>query len=125
MESAPVWRQDVARSIAPQYAAIPQVAAVILGGSAARGHADQFSDIELGVFWSTPPTDVQRRAVVNALGADLIAMYAYEPAEEAWCDDYMVGRAAADQPRSGLLVEVVHSNRRRARSDLCRGAPGS
>ena len=109
MNNASSWRQALVRQIAPIYASHPQVAAVILGGSTARGHADQYSAIELGIFWRTPPTDSDRSAFVDRIGADLVRIYPYEPAEEVWCDDYMLGRAAPDQPRSGVLVEVVHS----------------
>jgi|SRR6266508_1899914 len=108
MNTASQWRLAIMREIAPLYADNPAVAAVIVGGSSARGHADQYSDIELGVFWHTPPTDAQRQLVVDRAGADLLALYPYDQQEEVWCDDYMIGRAQADVPKSGILVEVVH-----------------
>ncbi len=109
MNTASSWRQALVRRIVPIYAANPHVAAIILGGSSARGHADQYSDIELGIFWRTPPTDADRSAFVDRIGADLVGIYPYEPTEEVWCDDYMLGRVAPDQPQSGVLVEVVHA----------------
>ena len=51
MNIANQWRPAFARQLSPIFAANPHVAAVILGGSTARGHADGYSDIELGVFW--------------------------------------------------------------------------
>jgi len=48
-------RLDVAGTVAPIYAADRDVAVVIVGGSVARGTADRFSDLELGIFWSTAP----------------------------------------------------------------------
>jgi hypothetical protein len=30
-------------------------------GSTAHGHADRYSDIEIGVFWNRAPTDDERR----------------------------------------------------------------
>jgi hypothetical protein len=108
MNTASSWRQAIARDIAPLYADNPAVAAVIVGGSSARGHADQYSDIELGVFWHTPPTDAERQIVVDRAGADLVALYPYDAHEEVWCDDYMIGRAAPDAPKSGILIEAVH-----------------
>lgn len=55
MTSNSQWRYEIAERVAQQYAQIPDVVAVMIGGSTARGHADKFSDIELGVFWKRPP----------------------------------------------------------------------
>src|SRR5215207_2091231 len=89
MNTASQWRAALARQIVPNYAANPHVAAILLGGSTARGHADRYSDIELGVFWHQPPTDAERQATASAIRGDLVRLYPYDPAEEVWCDDYM------------------------------------
>jgi predicted nucleotidyltransferase len=109
MNQASRWRYALAQQLAPSYAANPNVAAVVVGGSTARGHADRYSDIELGVFWHQAPTDSDRQRAAEQIDGDLIALYPYEPAEEVWCDDLMLGRAHPDQPRSGVLVEVIHA----------------
>jgi hypothetical protein len=108
MNAASQWRYALAQQVVPIYAANPHVAAALVGGSTARGHADHYSDIELGVFWHQPPTDSDRQRAAAQIRGDLIALYPYEPTEEVWCDDYMLGRAHPDQPKSGVLVEVVH-----------------
>jgi predicted nucleotidyltransferase len=108
MNSASQWRQEFARRIAPAYAANSNVAAIVLGGSSARGHADRYSDIEIGVFWHQPPTEAERQDAVARSGADLQRLYPYDAEWEVWEDNLMVGRAAADTPKSGLLAEVVH-----------------
>ncbi len=113
MNEASVWRQEIAREVAPFYAANPNVAAILIGGSVARGHADEYSDIELGVFWHTAPTDIERQRaseqIQNAqIHGDLVRLYPYDAAEAVWWDDYMIGRVTPDQPKSGVLVEVVH-----------------
>lgn len=108
MNTASQWRAARARQICPYYAANPHVAAVLLGGSTARGHADRYSDIELGVFWHQPPTDAERQAVANQIPGDLVRLYPYDPAEEVWCDDFLLGRRQPDHPKSGVLLEVVH-----------------
>lgn len=108
MNAASQWRAALARQIAPLYATNPHVAAVLLGGSTARGHADRFSDIELGVFWHHPPTDAERLIVANQIKGDLVRLYPYDPTEEVWCDDFTLGRRHPDQPNSGILLEVVH-----------------
>lgn len=108
MNTASQWRRLFAQQLAPIYAVNPHVAAVILGGSTARGHADRYSDIEIGVFWHQPPTNADRQAAANAIPGDLIMSYTFDPVEEVWSDDFMLGRAHPDQPGSGILVEVVH-----------------
>jgi hypothetical protein len=107
MNHASRWRQALARQIAPAYAANPNVAAVVVGGSSARGHADRHSDIEIGVFWHQPPVDADRRAAVERVGGDLIRLYPYDPAEQVWCDDFSMGRRAPDLAGSGVLIELV------------------
>ena len=62
MNEASKWRYSFARRVAPAYAANPHVVAVIVSGSTGRGHADRYSDIEVGVFWRRPPTDADRQA---------------------------------------------------------------
>lgn len=109
MNVASQWRSALVQQLASVYAANPHVVAVMLGGSTARGHADRYSDIEVGVFWQQPPTDAERQAAASAIQGDLVRLYPYEPAEAVWCDDYMLGRAHPDQPKSGVLVEVVHT----------------
>ena len=102
-----VWRRRVAEKIGPIYAESPKVAGVVLGGSTARGHADRYSDIEMGVFWHKPPTEEERRHAGQQASANF-RLYPYEPAEEVWADDLMVGRSKPEDAQSGVLVEVVH-----------------
>jgi len=108
MNAASQWRYALAQQFTPIYAANPHVSAVLVGGSTARGHADRYSDIELGVFWHQPPTEHDRQIVAAEINGDLVRLYPYDPAEEVWCDDFMLGRAHPDQPQSGVLVEVAH-----------------
>ncbi|MEU8221737.1 nucleotidyltransferase domain-containing protein [Kribbella sp. NPDC048915] len=67
------WRRDVARPAMRWYADLDGVDAVMLGGSTARGDADRWSDVEIGVFWSRPPRPDERRAApgeVRLIAAD-------------------------------------------------------
>lgn len=100
------WRRAVARHLAAHYAANPNVAAVLCGGSAARGLADQYSDLELGIVWHTPPAEADRQAIPTAAGADGYHPYPYDADLELWEDTYFIGRAAPDAPQTGLLVEA-------------------
>jgi len=108
MNAASQWRFKIAERVALIYAENQKVAAVIVGGSTARGHADRYSDVEISVFWHQLPTEADRKIVVEQSGADLIRLYPYFEDEQVWCDDFMIGRSEPDQPKSGLLVEVAH-----------------
>jgi hypothetical protein len=44
----------LAQHIAPVYFDNPKVRVVMVGGSVSRGCADQYSDLDIGVFWAEP-----------------------------------------------------------------------
>jgi predicted nucleotidyltransferase len=73
----------VAEAMADRYAAADGVAAVLLAGSVARGLADARSDVEVDVYWRRPPSDAERRAVVDDAGWEWV--YA-EVDEHEWAD---------------------------------------
>lgn len=108
MNEASQWRVKVATPIGALYAENKKTAAVIIGGSTARGHADKYSDIEIGVFWHEPPTDDDRRSVIEKAGAELVYLYPYDSEYEVWSDDYRMGHNQKGEPRSGVSVETVH-----------------
>jgi predicted nucleotidyltransferase len=65
----PVGRRvAIATRVAEAYRSDPHVGAVLLAGSVARGLADEMSDIELDVYWTRPPTPLERRAAVEGAG---------------------------------------------------------
>jgi predicted nucleotidyltransferase len=105
--AATALRRDHAARIAAAYAAEPKVAAVVLGGSTARGDADRFSDLELGVFWQEQPTEEDRSAAIARASGDLELLYPYDPEWRAWYDAWKVGRQK-DVPKTGISVESVH-----------------
>lgn len=82
MNDATRWRLDLAHAVGASYAHDPNAAAVYVAGSVARGWADRFSDIELDVYWQTPPSDAQRRLIVEQAGASIDIDWA-QPPEEA------------------------------------------
>ena len=101
MEAASAWREGLVRALLDAFAANPEVAAAALSGSTARGTADRWSDIEVMVFWSRPPTDEARTDAARAGGAAIRRLYAYDADEQIWCDDLSAG------PEQ-ILVEVTH-----------------
>lgn len=102
------WRIALARALATEYAVLANVQSVFVSGSAARGQADRFSDLELCVIWHAAPTEPERQTALTALGADIHRLYPYDPAEELWEDLAFIGRDAAGQPQSGVQVEISH-----------------
>jgi hypothetical protein len=81
------------------------VAAVLLGGSAARGHADRYSDIELSVVWTEPPTEADRAAAISGAGGDLVTLYPVE--DSVWSDAWKIGRRD-DVAFTGIEVDMSH-----------------
>ena len=108
MSPEPQSRIDIAQGLGAAYAELEGVAAVMLAGSVSRGHADRFSDIELGVFWTQAPSDEQRHQVIDAFGVDK-RVFPYETEYFHWFDEFFIGRAESGRHASGLLVEVVHT----------------
>jgi hypothetical protein len=51
MNHASQWRIEFAREIAGWYAGQPNVRMIALGGSAARGLADAYSDMDMAAYW--------------------------------------------------------------------------
>lgn len=86
-------RTSVAETMAPHYAAQEGVAAVLLAGSVARGLADEHSDVEVDVYWHRPPSDAERRAVVDDAGWEWV--YA-EVDEHEWADGVRLGGVKVD-----------------------------
>jgi hypothetical protein len=99
MSQASAWRLRFAQHLAPIYAMLPDVSAVLLGGSASRGWADRYSDIEIGVFWKNDPTDEQRIRIAQQAGGERIRADSYDPEQGVWLEDYVV---------DGVSIDVVH-----------------
>jgi predicted nucleotidyltransferase len=90
MNEASRWRLGLARAISGRYALNPRVAVVEIGGSVARGHADRYSDLELGVCWSEAPGLEERLDVIERLGGVLGTVYPRDGDAGEWAEDYAV-----------------------------------
>jgi hypothetical protein len=62
----------------------------------------------VGVFWLPPPRAADRRTAAARTGADLHRLFPYEPDYGTWSDDLFAGRAASNEPKTGILVEIQH-----------------
>lgn len=80
-------RARLAELIAPAYAANPNVAGVLLAGSVARGTADQYSDIEIDIFWHAPPSEADRMAPIERAGWQLLYTHVDE---YEWADGFYI-----------------------------------
>lgn len=80
------WRLELAKQVAAEYAKNPKVAALVVAGSVGRGWADEWSDVELDIFWNEPPTDADRKPVIDAVGGEIVYYYPLEGDE--WSDAY-------------------------------------
>lgn len=89
-------RLALARRIAPGYAALPRIAAVLVGGSVARGYADRWSDLALGVVWTSPPTDGERQAAANAVAATQRRVFPDPGPTGALEEEYLVAELKVD-----------------------------
>lgn len=97
-------RLRAAATIAERYAAQTGVTAVLCAGSTGRGHADRWSDVELGVFCTAPPSDEARTRPVEEAGGAGLRKFGYDPDERSYNDEWWYEGPAG----AGLLVEVVH-----------------
>jgi hypothetical protein len=84
---------------------------VLLGGSAARGHADRFSDIEMAVVWTEAPSEADRVAAIAAAGGDVVSLY--PPDAGVWAVAWKIGRrdgiafTGIEMDMSHCLVETI------------------
>lgn len=84
------WRLSQGKQIASLYARNPKLRALVVAGSVGRGWADEWSDIELDLFWTEPPTDEDRKSVIDAAKGTLAYYFPLEGDE--WSDAYFVDK---------------------------------
>lgn len=66
------------------YSESAKVVATALGGSVARGWADEFSDVEVFVFWQQHPSDDERVSAVERSGGSVDVRWSDDLAEDEW-----------------------------------------
>src|SRR5262245_8487076 len=103
MNEATKHRLALAHKIVPAYAANPKVAVVVLAGSVGRGTADDFSDIEIDVFWNAAPTEEERRDLITAGGGVIHQVHPFE--QDEWAEAFFIEGIKVDT--SQFLVETM------------------
>ncbi len=75
MNSHAAWRLELATEIGNRVRKIDGIRSIVVGGSVARGYADDYSDLEIPIFWEKYPSDSSRRAILKTLQADYFLPY--------------------------------------------------
>lgn len=73
----------ISKHIASFYADNSKVRVVIVGGSVSRGCADEYSDLEVGVFWDGRPSVAVRQAAIKSVGGELWS-FSESSGNETW-----------------------------------------
>jgi hypothetical protein len=76
------WRVSLARRVIEAYRESGKVSAALIGGSVALGVDDDFSDIDLFIFWAEPPSDAERHRAVLRSGGGVDIFWSDLPTEE-------------------------------------------
>ncbi|MFZ3591129.1 DUF4037 domain-containing protein [Bacillus sp. DJP31] len=95
----------LATDISRVYRQNSKVEAVLLGGSVSRNWYDEYSDIELFVFWKESPTDEDRKASIHTVNGSIIDFHPYE--EEEWSETYTTNGIKLEI--SNFLTSTVQS----------------
>src|SRR5579872_792117 len=88
MNEASKWRFTLAQHIGEAYAANPKTQVVMVAGSTGRGTADRYSDLEIDVYYSTPPTEEERRATAERSGGRLLDL---DEGDDEWAEEISIG----------------------------------
>lgn len=100
MNEASRWRLAVAHTVASAYTTNPKVRAVLVGGSVARGWADQYSDLEMGFFWDPLPTPAELTAAREQSRGTQGELAVFDAeGQDVWPEEYAVG---------GLQLDLRH-----------------
>ncbi len=111
MDQANQWRLALGEEIGSVYAEEAKVTAVFLHGSTAYGSADRFSDIELAVCWSEPPSEDELAAIAVRAGGTSwkLSSFSYSETLKAWAEEYYVRGVKIDtgQWTTATLEQVL------------------
>ena len=97
MQKQSEWRVALARELAQVYAGRPGLHMMVLGGSAARGRADEYSDLDIVVYWDKLDEEFIRSLPLKTRGAARALVFPHGPG--VLIEEYYFG---------GLKVDLGH-----------------
>ena len=107
------WRFLTANKIADALVS-NKIDAIILGGSTSRGHADKYSDIEIGIFWKCMPTLEERKNVITQININNNIFTLEDIFHEPFIDFvYYNGNRF-----TGLKIDLIHSTLNLIENDI-------
>ncbi|WP_088043317.1 DUF4037 domain-containing protein [Bacillus sp. EAC] len=95
--------KNLASVISIIYKKNPKVEAVLLAGSVSRNWEDEFSDIELLIFWKEEPTDEDRKIPIQILNGRIIDFHDFE--DEEWAETYITNNVKLEI--SSFLTKTI------------------
>ncbi|MBI1928022.1 hypothetical protein HYR99_27740 [Candidatus Poribacteria bacterium] len=112
-EQPPTWVQSaqertqnasqvpqVLQRLAQVYSDNPKVLAGMRGGDASGRRTDQYSNIEIRVFWEKPPSESDQKGAIEQANGTRRRLYPYNPETEVWSETYDVSDVQN--------IEVIH-----------------
>jgi predicted nucleotidyltransferase len=99
-----------ARRLGEVWAAQPGVIAVMLFGSVAEGDCDSASDVDMGVYWSEPPSREVLELVKSQYGSGERFFYFGEPEEGGCVESYRIGGIRHDFAHSTIELWQAHTD---------------
>jgi len=96
---ASLWRRELAKELIKPYLTKSGLEIALLGGSPARGIADEFSDMDIILYWKKMDTKWIKAHPLESLGCKTITLLDM-PKEQAVLEIYTL---------KGLIVEIGHS----------------
>lgn len=97
---ASLWRRKLAKSLIKPYSDQPGLEMALLGGSPARGLSDEYSDLDVVLYWKKLDTKWIKSHPLEKLGCRTITVLDL-PKEQAILEIYKL---------DGLIVEIGHAN---------------
>lgn len=94
-------RLVLARELIPLYAARPEIRFILLGGSVAQGNADDYSDIDLVLYWNHIDTDWLSEPPLVGEGIERFTSRV-TLADSIYLEQYQVGDVKVDFGHVGL-----------------------
>lgn len=89
-----------ARGVTEPYLKVPGMVAAMITGSAAKGLADEYSDIDMTMYWQVLPDDETLVAIRKAHGAPERVWFIGDPSEGSLAEAYHL---------NGIEVQIGHT----------------